>query len=36
MLTHRVADFDAWLEGYDAADDLRKSRGVIGHGKQYA
>ncbi len=31
MLTHRVADFDAWLEGYDAADELRTSRGIIGH-----
>lgn len=31
MITHHVADFETWLEGYDAADDLRTSKGVIGH-----
>ena len=31
LLSHRVADFDKWLEGYDGADDLRTSRGIIGH-----
>jgi hypothetical protein len=31
LLSHRVADFDKWLEGYDGADDLRKSKGIIGH-----
>lgn len=31
MLTHRVADFDRWLEGYDAADELRREHGIIGH-----
>lgn len=31
MLSHRVADFDKWLEGYDGADELRRSKGVIGH-----
>jgi hypothetical protein len=31
LLTHRVADFDAWLEGYNDADELRVSKGIIGH-----
>lgn len=31
MLSHRVADFDRWLEGYDGADELRRSKGIIGH-----
>ena len=31
LLSHTVADFDAWLEGYDGADALRKSDGIIGH-----
>lgn len=30
ILTHRVADVDAWLEGYDGAADLRASHGIIG------
>ena len=31
LLTHSVADFDSWLAGYDAADELRTSRGIVGH-----
>lgn len=31
IITHTVADFDSWLEGYDAADELRISNGIIGH-----
>jgi quinol monooxygenase YgiN len=31
IIGHSVADFDAWLEGYDAADELRTSSGIIGH-----
>ena len=31
MLTHQVADFDAWLQGYDAASELQRSKGIIGH-----
>ena len=31
MVSHTVADFDKWLEGYDAADEMRESAGIIGH-----
>jgi hypothetical protein len=31
VVTHTVADFDAWLEGYNAADGLRASKGIVGH-----
>jgi hypothetical protein len=31
ILSHRVADFDAWLAGYNGADELRRSRGIVGH-----
>ena len=31
VVRHHVADFDAWLEGYDAADEFRSSNGIIGH-----
>jgi hypothetical protein len=31
MVTHRVEDFDAWLAGYDAADEVRRSGGIVGH-----
>jgi hypothetical protein len=31
ILSHRVADFDVWLAGYDGADELRRSRGIVGH-----
>mgnify|MGYP001820769532 CR=1 FL=1 len=31
LLSHRVADFEAWLGAYDDADELRRSNGIIGH-----
>lgn len=31
LISHTVADFDRWLGGYDAAVDLRASKGIIGH-----
>jgi len=31
IVSHRVEDFDAWLAGYDAADELRLANGIIGH-----
>jgi hypothetical protein len=31
VISHEVADFDRWLKGYDEADELRRSRGIIGH-----
>ncbi len=31
LFRHTVADFDRWLEGYDAAAELQKSKGIIGH-----
>ncbi len=31
ILSHEVADLDAWLEGYDGADELRTSNGIVGH-----
>lgn len=31
LLSHRVSDFDEWLEGYNAADSLRDEHGIIGH-----
>jgi quinol monooxygenase YgiN len=31
IITHQVADFDRWLEVYDAAAGLRESKGIIGH-----
>jgi len=31
IIIHPVDDFDRWLEGYDSADDLRKSAGILGH-----
>jgi hypothetical protein len=31
IVSHRVADFDSWLAGYNAADELRQARGIIGH-----
>jgi len=30
MLRHSVADFDRWLEGYDAAADLQRANGIVG------
>lgn len=31
IVRHTVADFDTWLDGYDAADDLRSANGIVGH-----
>lgn len=31
MVSHRVGDFDTWLAGYDAGEDLQRANGVIGH-----
>ncbi len=31
VVTHTVADFGAWLEGYNAADGIRASKGIVGH-----
>jgi hypothetical protein len=31
MLSHRVADVDRWLEGYDAAGTIQQEGGIIGH-----
>jgi hypothetical protein len=31
LISHTVADFDQWLAGYDAADDLRSANGIVGH-----
>ena len=31
LIRHRVADFDTWLAGYDAAGELQQSAGIIGH-----
>jgi quinol monooxygenase YgiN len=31
MLSHRVADFDRWLKGYDGAAEFRQSNGIVGH-----
>ena len=31
IVSHQVADFDTWLTAYNAADDLRQAKGIIGH-----
>lgn len=31
IVSHRVEDFDAWLAGYNAADDVRRAGGIVGH-----
>ena len=31
ILSHSVADFDRWLEGYDDAADLQAAEGIVGH-----
>jgi hypothetical protein len=31
IVSHSVADFDTWLAGYDAADNLRVANGIVGH-----
>lgn len=30
LLSHSVADFDRWLEGYDSAAELQTSKGIVG------
>ena len=30
MLSHSVADFDRWLDGYDDASDLQRANGIVG------
>jgi len=30
ILSHSVADFDRWLEGYDAAAELQAAEGIVG------
>ena len=31
IIKHHVDDFDRWLAGYNAADDFRRSAGILGH-----
>lgn len=31
IVSHSVADFDKWLAGYDAAGEVQRSGGIIGH-----
>jgi hypothetical protein len=31
LLHHRVADFDRWAAGYDAAGELQAAKGIVGH-----
>lgn len=31
LLRHRVADLDTWVAGYDAAAELQRSAGILGH-----
>lgn len=31
IVTHPVSDFDFWLEGYQAADTIRRQGGIVGH-----
>lgn len=31
IMSHSVADFDKWLAGYDAAAELQRSGGIVGH-----
>ena len=31
VISHSVADFDSWLDGYDRADELRTAKGIVGH-----
>jgi hypothetical protein len=31
MIRHQVADFDAWLNRYNQADEMRLERGIVGH-----
>lgn len=31
LISHRVADLDTWLAGYDDADEFQRSNGIVGH-----
>lgn len=31
ILSHHVENVDAWLEGYDGADELQRANGIVGH-----
>jgi hypothetical protein len=31
LVKHRVDDFDRWLKEYDAVDEMRRAKGIIGH-----
>ena len=31
LITHTVADLDRWLAGYDAAAEIQRSGGILGH-----
>jgi quinol monooxygenase YgiN len=31
VVSHSVADFDRWLEGYDGAAEVRDAAGIVGH-----
>ena len=31
IVSHAVADFDRWLAGYNAADEMRADAGIVGH-----
>ncbi len=31
IISHRVEDVDAWLAGYDAAGELQRANGIVGH-----
>jgi hypothetical protein len=31
QISHHVEDVDEWLEGYDAADEIQRSGGIVGH-----
>ncbi len=36
IITHTVADVDAWLVAYDEAEGLRKASGIIGHAASHS
>lgn len=31
IITHKVADFDAWRAGYEKAETVRRAGGIVGH-----
>lgn len=36
MLSHRVSNFEEWLDGYNDADSLREQNGIVGHAASQA